>query len=327
NRGSDPRKLSALFRGELDWIVMKALEKDRNRRYDTAGAFAADVQRYLTDEPVLACPPSGHYRIRKFLSKHRSAVAATVVFALLLVAAATASTALALWANGERGLALAAGAEEKKARQEAMANLKEADWERQRAQRNFRELRKTVQEYFTLVSEETLLNEPALEPLRKNLLQAALKRRQHFREEHSDDAQVRAELAASYFLVARIKHQCGPEFDWLPDLREGVILLEGLVRDNACAADLESLQGGFGRGLMGNITYFRDPAEALRILRRARDAWAQLVEKHPEVPGFRIDLAGIDHGVGLVQLLNNQPLVALLSLRQSVAAWEKLAAD
>ena len=57
-RHSDPKRLSQLVRGELDWIVMKALEKDRNRRYETASAFAADVQRYLNDEPVLACPPS-----------------------------------------------------------------------------------------------------------------------------------------------------------------------------------------------------------------------------------------------------------------------------
>ena len=58
NRRSDPKRLSQLLRGELDWIVMKALEKDRNRRYETASAFAADVRRYLADEPVQACPPS-----------------------------------------------------------------------------------------------------------------------------------------------------------------------------------------------------------------------------------------------------------------------------
>jgi eukaryotic-like serine/threonine-protein kinase len=65
NRKSDPKQLSRLFRGELDWIVMKALEKDRNRRYQTASAFAADVQRYLNDETVEACPPSAWYRCRK----------------------------------------------------------------------------------------------------------------------------------------------------------------------------------------------------------------------------------------------------------------------
>src|SRR5204863_8802726 len=61
-RHTEPAKLTKLVRGELDWIVMKALEKDRNRRYETANAFAADVQRYLADETVLACPPSAAYR-------------------------------------------------------------------------------------------------------------------------------------------------------------------------------------------------------------------------------------------------------------------------
>src|SRR5438045_5849135 len=62
NRGLEPSKLSGLVRGELDWIVMKTLEKDRNRRYDTASGLALDVQRYLADEPVLACPPPARYR-------------------------------------------------------------------------------------------------------------------------------------------------------------------------------------------------------------------------------------------------------------------------
>src|SRR5262249_10573795 len=74
-RQSDPKRLSQLFRGELDWIVMKALEKDRNRRYETASAFAADVRRYLRDEPVQTCPPSVAYRLRKFIRRHKAGVA------------------------------------------------------------------------------------------------------------------------------------------------------------------------------------------------------------------------------------------------------------
>src|SRR5262245_12974879 len=71
NRGMEPAKLTKLVRGELDWIVMKALEKDRNRRYETANGFAMDVQRYLADEPVLACPPSVGYRLRKFARRNK----------------------------------------------------------------------------------------------------------------------------------------------------------------------------------------------------------------------------------------------------------------
>src|SRR5437016_6089707 len=74
NRGTEPAKLTKLVRGELDWIVMKALEKDRNRRYETANGFAMDVQRYLADEPVEACPPSASYRFRKFARRHKRAV-------------------------------------------------------------------------------------------------------------------------------------------------------------------------------------------------------------------------------------------------------------
>src|SRR5262249_23267315 len=87
NRRSDPRRLIQLWRGELDWIVMKALEKDRNRRYETASALAADVERYLQDEPVLACPPSSLYRLRKFARRNAAAltVAGMVVVFLVLL--------------------------------------------------------------------------------------------------------------------------------------------------------------------------------------------------------------------------------------------------
>jgi WD40 repeat protein len=86
NRGTEPGKLTRLVRGELDWIVMKALEKDRNRRYETANGFAMDVQRYLADEPVLARPPSAGYRLRKFARRHKAMAAASTLaaFGLLL---------------------------------------------------------------------------------------------------------------------------------------------------------------------------------------------------------------------------------------------------
>ncbi|MCI0462915.1 MAG: tetratricopeptide repeat protein, partial [Gemmataceae bacterium] len=86
-RGLEPKKLSALVRGELDWIVMKALDKDRGRRYETANALALDVERYLHDEPVLACPPSAGYRLRKFVRRHKRALAAAAVLGVALLVA------------------------------------------------------------------------------------------------------------------------------------------------------------------------------------------------------------------------------------------------
>src|SRR5205823_2790036 len=85
NRQTDPKRLSQLVRGELDWIVMKALEKDRNRRYATANSLARDVQRYLHDEPVQACPPSLGYRLGKFVRRNRGPVVAAALVVLALV--------------------------------------------------------------------------------------------------------------------------------------------------------------------------------------------------------------------------------------------------
>jgi serine/threonine protein kinase/tetratricopeptide (TPR) repeat protein len=87
NRGTEPAKLTRLVRGELDWIVMKALEKDRSRRYETAIGLAQDVQRYLADEAVLACPPSAGYRFHKFARRNKAilGVGGLVLFFLLLI--------------------------------------------------------------------------------------------------------------------------------------------------------------------------------------------------------------------------------------------------
>ena len=83
NRGIEPRRLSTLVRGELDWLVMKCLEKDRNRRYATANGLAADVERYLTGEAVLAVPPSVGYRLRKFASRNGRALGTAALLAAM----------------------------------------------------------------------------------------------------------------------------------------------------------------------------------------------------------------------------------------------------
>jgi tetratricopeptide (TPR) repeat protein len=88
HRKTDPRRLSQLMRGDLDWIVMKALEKDRTRRYETANGFARDVERYLKDEPVEARAPSALYRLRKFVRRNKVAVTTTTLVALTLLLAA-----------------------------------------------------------------------------------------------------------------------------------------------------------------------------------------------------------------------------------------------
>ncbi len=111
SRRIEPKRLGFVVRGELDWIVMKALEKERGRRYDSASALAEDVRRYLGGEAIVAAPPSRAYRIQKFVGRHRGLVFAggAVLGALLLGLIGTAWQANL--ARGERDRAIAAEAE------------------------------------------------------------------------------------------------------------------------------------------------------------------------------------------------------------------------
>jgi tetratricopeptide (TPR) repeat protein len=92
HRGLDERRLPQSLRGELDWIVMKALDKDRDRRYETASALAGDLQHYLNDEPVVACPPSAAYRYRKFARRNKAVLGTILGVALALIAGICGTT-------------------------------------------------------------------------------------------------------------------------------------------------------------------------------------------------------------------------------------------
>jgi WD40 repeat protein/serine/threonine protein kinase len=125
-RKTEPAQLSKLVRGEIDWIVMKCLEKDRSRRYDSASGLARDVERHLADEPVEACPPSAGYRLAKFVRKYKKILVSAAAFVALLVASVVVSTALAVWATS-------AEREANRHRAEAVAAKVEADAQRDRA--------------------------------------------------------------------------------------------------------------------------------------------------------------------------------------------------
>jgi WD40 repeat protein/serine/threonine protein kinase len=150
-RQTEPAKLTRLVRGELDWIVMKALEKDRNRRYDTANGFAQDIERYLADEPVQACPPSAGYRLRKFVRRHRGPLlAATVIFLLLIGGIVGTSLGLLQARTSEKraeGAAIKAGEERDAANEARTAALEAGEAEkvqRQRAEDLGKELRRSL---------------------------------------------------------------------------------------------------------------------------------------------------------------------------------------
>jgi WD40 repeat protein/serine/threonine protein kinase len=127
SRGLEPRKLSGLVRGELDWIAMKALEKDRNRRYPTANDLAQDVARYLRNEPVLACPPSAAYRFRKFARRNKGTLLTLTLAGGVLAATAVLLVTLRDNAKLQEAINEAATARDR----EAVARQAEADAHKQ----------------------------------------------------------------------------------------------------------------------------------------------------------------------------------------------------
>ena len=211
NRGTEPAKLTKLVRGELDWIVMKALEKDRGRRYETASGFAMDVQRYLADEPVLACPPSRSYRLRKYAHKHKTVLATAAVFVALLVAAAGISIALASWASRERDRA--EGRE-----REAETNLKSALG--------------AVDQMLTRIGDVTLVNVPQMEPVRRELLQDALRFYQKFLSQEANNAVIRSELAIAYRRMGTIQSLLGQRKEAEESYRQALTLGEQLLAES-----------------------------------------------------------------------------------------------
>jgi serine/threonine protein kinase/tetratricopeptide (TPR) repeat protein len=133
NRQTDPRRLRKSLHGELDWIVMKCLEKDRRRRYETANSLVADLQHYLNHEPVDAGPPSAWYRLRKYARRNRAALATAAVVATALLAGTAASTWEAIRAIKAEGLAETRAGAERAARDKADQLLGEVTQERNRA--------------------------------------------------------------------------------------------------------------------------------------------------------------------------------------------------
>jgi serine/threonine protein kinase len=134
NRGTDARKLGQSLHGELDWIVMRALEKERGRRYETAAAMAEDLGRHLAGEAVAAGPPGGIYRFKKMVRRHRAAISVAAAVGVVLLLGIAGTTIGLVRETRQRQVAERARTEADKQRQLAEAEKVEADKQRHSAQ-------------------------------------------------------------------------------------------------------------------------------------------------------------------------------------------------
>jgi tetratricopeptide (TPR) repeat protein len=270
-RKTEPAKLAKLVRGELDWIVMKALEKDRGRRYETASGFARDIERYLADEPVEACPPSAGYRLRKFARKNNKALATAGAFVLLLAAAAAVST----WQ------AIRATQAESKARQAQAL-----------AEGRFDLAKQAVDKYLNEITEDPELKNANFEPLRKRLLETALPFYKKLAEEAVGEPQREAARGWAYQRLGNIRYILAEYAAAFADYQAMHAVFARLTDECPNAPDyrhgLASSHERLGRHLVHS--QYR-PAEGEAEYRAAIKEYQRLVDQYPNVPAYRNGLA------------------------------------
>jgi eukaryotic-like serine/threonine-protein kinase len=310
----EPAKLTKLMRGELDWIVMKTLEKDRNRRYETANGLAMDVQRYLNDEPVLACPPSTWYRLRKFARRNKG-ILLTVGFAVTaLVLATVVSAWQAIRATEAQALAHQRLEAEKEARKKSVANLKKA--------------RDAVDQMLTAVGERELAAVPHMESVRRALLEKALRFYQGFLQEDSDDRTLRLETAKAWQRVATIHRQLGRPDQAEKAFREAIGLLEQLVAESPSEPDCRAALAETYHLLAIGLTFdLGRHAEAQTVLRRALTLREELATEYPNVGDYRSGRAGTLDLLAVTYTHTGQQQKAEEGHRQALALAEKVVAD
>ena len=206
-----PRTVDGRIPRNLETIVLKAIDKDPDRRYPTADAMAEDLRRYLDDEPVLARRTTAIERYARWARRNPGiAVLGAVLTGVLLLVTVGSLIAAGKMSRlaSERSQAAhdAEGARRHEAdqRAEAEASAKEADAQRKQAEANFAKARAAVDESSTNISESQLLKVPGMQPLRRELLQSALRFYEDFVKEHGDDPTVRAGLASAFLRVGKI---------------------------------------------------------------------------------------------------------------------------
>jgi eukaryotic-like serine/threonine-protein kinase len=224
NRSLDGSALAKLFRGDLDWIVMKCLEKDRTRRYDTVNGLAGDVQRYLSNEPVVACPPSAGYRLRKFVRRNKGPVLAAG-FVLLTLLVGIVGTTLGLIEAGRQRLVVERQRNELAGRNRAL----------QAAHEHGRLLNERARQAIETVMSETaieqLTRQKELSPEQKDFLNKMIQYYTEATQEAPATEQERTRQARAYHRMGRFNQILGRDKDSENAYRRAVSLFQQLAAD------------------------------------------------------------------------------------------------
>jgi tetratricopeptide (TPR) repeat protein len=312
-----PRTLDRRVPHDLETIVVKAIEKEPGRRYQSAGALAEDLRRFLADEPIQARRVLATERLVRWCRSNPLVAGLTTLLAAVLLSV----TVMAVIAAG-RFQQLAdeqtrAADKERQAREletelrgQAQGNFAEAEKQRREAEASLGEARAAVDRYLTSVSESQLLTVPGMQPLRRQLLQAALDFYQGFVRDHAGDERLQRELAAAYLRLGKIQAELQQPGEANKAFRQALTLYEALANRNG--SDLE-IQLGHAEGYRQTEAYPR----AIEIL----DA---LHQAHPRDRRCHQMLADCWLGSAFRHSGTDQAAKQLSAFQRALALYEEL---
>jgi serine/threonine protein kinase/tetratricopeptide (TPR) repeat protein len=313
NRGLEPRKLSGLVRGDLDWIVMKALEKDRNRRYETANGLAMDVQRFLADEPVLASPPSAWYRLRKFVRRRRrtaTAGAAVVVVVLAATAVSTWQAVRATFAEKATGNALARVTHEQAKTQAALAAAGGA-----------------LEALTDVVVETMFARQPELDDSEKAFLRKVLGHYEAVALQLPETAETEFLRAKGHYQGAHLRQLLGESAEAVAGYQQAARLLGPLADAFPQTAEYRHKLARTNGNVGILLAEAGQEREAEAALRRGIALRMKLVEDSPKDAALRAELATAENDLGYLLERREDYAGANKAYRAAVERQEKVVAD
>lgn len=341
NRKTEPRKLTNIFRGELDWVLQKALEKDRTRRYATANGLARDIQRYLADEIVEARPPSAAYRLRKFVRHHKGHVLAASLVFLALIAGMVGTTWGLMRAEERRVEAEKARANEATQRGIAEANEAKAieAKEEEARQRTLADAAKTraiefkdkaLQALRATTSEdvEKLIGEKKeLTANERAYLEAIAKRWQAFAAQEGTDLEARNLSGEGHFRVADLWDLLGKQEESVDALGKAEEVYSKLMEEFPTSVESSMSLASTYNNLGIRLKNLGRNEESLDKYLKGLAIQKKLTTEYPDVPYHREGLANSYSNLAVYYNAAGNSTEAIESFRQAIPLEEKLVAD
>ena len=357
-REQDPATLSSvnrIYRGDIETVVVKAMEKDKARRYASAAELAADIRRHLKDEPIVARRASVSYQVYKFGRRHRALVAAVAAVMIVLTAGIIVSVSEAVRAQRARGLAVQRAAEAEAARAVAEHQRAEADAQRRaaeqaradeaferglaqksatlaqreeaRAEQNFAMARDAVDKYLTQVSEDPQLKAQNLENLRQRLLLTAKQFYEQFTAEKSDNPQLQHALGGALLRLGSIDLQMGQndqaEQYFQRAMASASLLLEAHPKELSYARDLFSAYNNLGLTYASATKFDKSEATYREGITRL-EAW---LGSRPPAAEDLADRANFYDNLGSLYSLRRQDDPAVAAHLKALEIRERLARE